>query len=342
MIFPQTTENAYSIEYFIIFIIVKQCCMERIISPVPRKDLEKELTRDKFVRQTNNGNNEVYIFTHLDSPMLMREVGRLREFTFRTAGGGTGKEIDIDRYDTSEDPYKQLIVWDPKEQEILGGYRMYFCRESKNICNGINRLATSSLFHFSEKFIADYFPHLVELGRSFVQPAYQSTSGSKKGLFALDNLWDGLGALLIDNPGIRYFFGKVTMYPQFNKDGRDLILYFLEKHFKDLENLVVPIEPLQLDWDIEELKSIFSGETFLDDYKILSQKVRAKGENIPPLINAYMNLSPTMKTFGTVISKDFGFVQETGIMLTLKDLYISKVNRHLASYRKDYKLPSDY
>lgn len=313
--------------------------MERILSPVPRDDLEKELTQERFVRKTNNGNKEVYIFTHHDSPLLMREIGRLRELTFRAAGGGTGKALDIDEFDTSDDPYKQLIVWDPEEKEILGGYRFYLCNKTKGDCNTIQRLATSELFHFSDKFIRDYLPHLGELGRSFVQPAYQSTSGARKGLFALDNLWDGLGALMIDNPEIRYFFGKVTMYPQFNKEGRDYILYFLMKHFRDVEELVVPIEPLVLDWDLDHLKALFCGMTYLEDYKILSQEVRAKGENIPPLINAYMNLSPTMKTFGTVINTHFGNVQETGIMITLKDIYISKVNRHLSTYRKDYKLP---
>jgi hypothetical protein len=315
--------------------------MERIISPVPREELEKELIPERFVRNTNNGNKEVFIFTHHDSPMLMREIGRLRELTFRAAGGGTGKAIDIDEFDTSDDPYKQLIVWNPEEKEILGGYRFYLCNKTKGDCEGIKRLATSELFRFSDRFIRDYLPHMGELGRSFVQPAYQSTSGSRKGLFALDNLWDGLGALMIDNPSIRYFFGKVTMYPQFNKEGRDYILYFLMKHFRDEEGLVVPIEPLELDWDLEKLQSLFCGKDYLEDYKILSQQVRAKGENIPPLINAYMNLSPTMKTFGTVISKNFGNVQETGIMITLKDIYISKINRHLSTYRKDYKLPSE-
>ena len=237
--------------------------MERIISPVPRYDIEKELTRERFIRKTNNGNKEEYIFTHHDSPMLMREIGRLRELTFRAAGGGTGKALDIDDYDTSDDPYKQLIVWNPEEKEILGGYRFYLCNKTKDVSDGINRLATSKLFRFSDKFIKDYFPHMGELGRSFVQPAYQSTSGSRKGLFALDNLWDGLGALMIDNPGIRYFFGKVTMYPQFNRDGRDFILYFLTKHFKDDENLAVPFEPLELDWNLEKLQNLFTGKNYL-------------------------------------------------------------------------------
>lgn len=314
--------------------------MERIISPVSRYDLKAELTEDKYIRKTNYGNKEVYIFTHHDSPNLMREVGRLRELSFRMAGGGTGKAIDIDFYDTSDDPYKQLIVWDPVEKEILGGYRFFNCSKAKQECGEIKKLAMSGLFKFSEKFIQEYFPYLIELGRSFVQPAYQSTAGSRKGLFALDNLWDGLGSLIVDNPEMKYFFGKVTMYPQFNKEARNLILYFLDKYFCDKENLVTPIEPLKLELGTEQLKSIFTGKNYLEDYKILSQYVRNTGENVPPLINAYMNLSPTMKVFGTVINKNFGNVQETGIMITLKDIYISKVNRHLASYSKDYELPS--
>jgi len=314
--------------------------MERIISPVSRYDLKAELTEDKYIRKTNYGNKDVYIFTHHDSPNLMREVGRLRELSFRMAGGGTGKAIDIDFYDTSDDPYKQLIVWDPVEKEILGGYRFFNCSKAKQECGEIKKLAMSGLFRFSEKFIQEYFPYLIELGRSFVQPAYQSTAGSRKGLFALDNLWDGLGYLIVNNPEMKYFFGKVTMYPQFNEEARDLILYFLDKYFGDKENLVTPIEPMKLELDTKQLKSIFTGKNYLEDYKILSQCVRNTGENVPPLINAYMNLSPTMKVFGTVINKNFGNVQETGIMITLKDIYISKVNRHLASYSKDYELPS--
>jgi hypothetical protein len=313
--------------------------MEKIISPVSKYELEKELTKDKFVRKTNYGNNDVYIFTHRDSPNLMREVGRLRELSFRTAGGGTGKAIDIDQYDISDYPYQQLIVWDPAEKEILGGYRFFICYKPKEGYEVVKHLATSGLFNFSEKFIKEYFPYLIELGRSFVQPAYQLTAGSRKGLFALDNLWDGLGALVVDNSEMRYFFGKVTMYPQFNKEARDLILFFLDKYFNDQEKLVTPVEPLELNLDQKKLNSIFHGKTYLENYKILSQRVRSAGENIPPLFNTYMNLSPTMKVFGTVISKDFGNVQETGIMITLKDVYASKL-RYFTSYREDYKFPS--
>ncbi|NOY38104.1 MAG: GNAT family N-acetyltransferase [Chlorobi bacterium] len=314
--------------------------MEKIIPPVPKEAIKAELTPDKFVRKTNNGGNEVYVFTHKDSPNLMRELGRLREITFRLAGGGTGKELDIDHYDLGEHPYHQLIVWDPDEEEILGGYRFIICSNlKKNHCDS-DHLATSKLFTFNEKFIRDYLPHMIELGRSFVQPDYQGTSRSRrKGLFALDNLWDGLGAIVIENPHVRYFFGKMTMYPHFHKEARKLILYFLDKYFHDPEDLVIPKYPLNLEYNREEFGEIFSGKDYLEDYRILSKTVREMGENIPPLFNAYMNLSPTMRVFGTVINHAFGDVEETGIMITLRDMYISKINRHLASYREDYKIP---
>jgi hypothetical protein len=306
--------------------------MEPIIHAVPREELEKELSEERFIRMTNKADNELYILTARDSPNLMREIGRLRELTFRAAGGGTGKELDIDEYDTAENPYHQLIVWDPEAEEILGGYRFFNCRRKDGITCSPEHLASTHLYDFSEKFITDYLPSTIELGRAFVQPAYQSTSRHSKGIFALDNLWDGLGAIVIDNPETKYFFGKVTMYPNYNHRARNLILYFLEKHFPDKENLVVPKNPLDTKLDRDEMKRIFTGQNYLDDYRILSQTVRAFGENIPPLINAYMNLSPSLKTFGTVLNPSFGNVEETAMMITINDLYKQKVERHVTSY----------
>ncbi len=306
--------------------------MENIIPPIPHELIEAELTEDKLIRKTNNADNLLYIITHHDSPNVMREIGRLREITFRTAGGGTGKSLDIDHYDTSEVAYKQLIVWDPIEKEILGGYRFHICDDSNIYHNGEIQLATAKLFNFSEKFRKEYLPHTIELGRSFVQPKYQNTKTRRKALYTLDNLWDGLGALIIDNPEKQYFFGKVTMYRNYNQRARNLILYFLDKHFPDTENLVSPKNPLETFIDRDEMKATFTGLTFMEDYKILSRKVRAFGENIPPLINAYMNLSPSLKTFGTVLNPYFGNVEETAIMITINDLYKKKVERHVSSY----------
>ncbi len=317
--------------------------MKDIIAPVPKEALLAELTPDKLMRKTNKAENEIYIITYQDSPNVMREIGRVREITFRDAGGGMGEEVDIDEYDTCEDPYKQLIVWDPQALEIIGGYRYILCKDVP-VKNGVVQLATTHLFNFSEKFITDYLPYTLELGRSFVQPHYQSSKAGAKALFALDNLWDGLGALIVDHPEIKYFFGKVTMYTHFHTKARNLIMYFFMKYFNDTENLVTPIHPLDLGIDVTEMKKVFNGGSYKEDYKILSQKVREFGENIPPLINSYMNLSPSMKTFGTVINDHFGDVEETAIILTISDIYEAKTDRHIETYLRtketnDWPLP---
>ncbi len=308
--------------------------MEQLIEHVDKKLLEKELTPERFVRHTNNAGNELYIFTAANSPNLMREVGRLRELTFRSAGGGTGLSIDIDEYDTCANCYKQLIVWDPKDKEIVGGYRFHSVDPTKG--EEIN-LSTKHLFNFSEKFKMNYMPYMIELGRSFVQPKYQSIFRLGKGIYALDNLWDGLGALIVLNPQIKFFFGKVTMYRSYNPEARNLLLYFFEKYFSDTEALLTPIYPMVVEMDREKLANIFIGESYKEDYKILSHEIRNLGEKIPPLINSYMNLSPSMKVFGTVINPFFGDVEETGIMITISDIYQHKVERHIASFFKNIK-----
>lgn len=312
--------------------------MKPIVDPLPKEQIMAELTRDKLLRYTNNGNNEVYVFDNYNSPALMYEVGRVREITFRHAGGGTGKEIDIDEFDTDkEDPQRQLIVWDPENREIIGGYRFYFTRQPDAKCD-ITKLASSAYFNFSEKFLTLYLPHLMELGRSFVHPDYQNRARGRKSLYALDNLWDGLGALIIENPHIQYLFGKVTMYRHFNQRARDMILYFLKRHFNDPDKLVTVKEPAIIDIHEEAMSKLFKGKNFKENYKILSKEVRKLKENIPPLINAYMNLSPTMLAWDTFINHKFGDVEETGIMITLRDIYVEKINRHLASYKKDFEI----
>ncbi len=310
--------------------------MKEIIPPVARELLEAELTPEKFQRKTNKAENEIYILTSVDSPNLMREIGRLRELTFRSAGGGIGEELDIDQYDVSKkNPYKQLIVWDPANKEILGGYRYIHCSGLEKDARGEVPLATAHLFNFSDEFVSGYLPSVIELGRSFVQPEYQSTKAGSKALFALDNLWDGLGALMIDYPEVKYFFGKVTMYTHYNQEARNLILYFFSKFFSDPDQLVWPKKPMTYNADLEKLKILFEGKDYDEAYRILSHEVRMLGENIPPLINAYMNLTPNMRTFGTAISDEFGDVEETGILISIEDIYDIKIDRHVSSYLEE-------
>ena len=303
-----------------------------IIQPIDKEVLKSELTPDKRLRITNNSNNGIYVITAHNAPNVMQEIGRLREIAFREAGGGTGKEVDIDEFDTCERCYKQLIVWNPEAEEIIGGYRYLLGTDWEYDDKGQPILATSHMFHFSEKFIKDYAPQTVELGRSFVSLPYQSSRMGAKSLFALDNLWDGLGALTVIRPNIRYYFGKMTMYPSYIRKGRDMILYFLKKHFDDKEHLIIPMKPLQLESDVREFEALFSGKDFKDDYRILNREIRKLGYNIPPLVNAYMSLSPTMKLFGTAINYGFGDVEETGILIAVDEILEEKRQRHIDSF----------
>ena len=314
--------------------------MKEIIAPVDKDLIKSELTIDRFLRSTNKANNEIYIVNAHNSPHTMREIGRLREIAFRNAGGGTGMEIDIDTFDTMDEPCQQLIVWNPDADEIIGGYRFILGEHVQIDEKGQPILATAHLFHFSDQFIKEYLPYTLELGRSFVRIEYQSSQAGAKSLFALDNLWDGLGALSIEYPQIKYYFGKVTMYPSFGTQGRDIILYFLQKHFNDPENLVTPIHPLKMESDIQKLDSLLSMFDIQDNYKILNQEVRSLGQNIPPLVNAYMNLSSTMKVFGTAVNDEFGDVEETGILVTVADIYQEKRDRHIETYITE--LQSDF
>lgn len=309
--------------------------METIIPPVDRALIEKELNEERFIRDTNNANNKIYVITHHDSPNTMREIGRLREMTFRDAGGGTGKALDIDSYDTDEKPFSQLIVWDPEEREIIGGYRFIHGKDIAVNDDGSLRTPTGKLFTISEKFIREYLPVTVELGRSFVQTFYQPTVDLRRGMYSLDNIWDGLGSIVIDNPDIKYLFGKVTLYPHYDKVARDMLYYFVQKYFPDNDNLIVPREPIESTTPEKVLKSIFTGCNYDEDYKILVQKVRSLKEGVPPLFNAYMNLSATMRSFGAAVNPTFGNVEEMGIIVTIEDIYDYKKDRHISTYQKD-------
>lgn len=309
---------------------------QEIIQPIAKEILKSELTPERQLRMTNKSHNEIYVITAHNAPNVMKEIGRLREIAFREAGGGTGKDMDIDEFDTCDNCYKQLIVWNPEAEEIIGGYRYLLGTDWDYDEKGQPILATSHMFHFSDRFIKEYAPWTIELGRSFVSLPYQSSRMGAKSLFALDNLWDGLGALTVIKPNVKYFFGKMTMYPSYIRKGRDMILYFLKKHFDDKEKLIIPMKPLEMDTDPQEFEHLFAGESFKEDYKVLNGEIRKLGYNIPPLVNAYMSLSPTMKLFGTAINYGFGDVEETGILIAVDEILEEKRVRHIDSFIKEH------
>jgi hypothetical protein len=302
--------------------------MENIIDPIDKTILKRELSQDKFLRKTRKGDNEIFVVDNWNAPNVVQEIGRLREVTFRASGGGTGKSIDLDEYDTNEHCYKQLVLWSPEDEEIIGGYRFIKCQEAMDDLGHI-QLSTTHYFDFSERFVKEFLPFTIELGRSWVQPNYQPGVNPRKGLFALDNIWDGLGALIKFNPEIKYFFGKVTMYPNYNTDCRDFLLHFMHHYFPDRDNLMKPFHPLIQNYDKAYVDGQLDGLDFKDGFKVLNGHVRDKGEFIPPLVNIYMNLSPTMRTFGTAVNPDFGNVEETGILVTIADIFPDKKDRHI-------------
>ena len=303
--------------------------MKPIIAPVETEILLHEL-EGHLLRPSNKAGNLIYDITAHECPNVMREIGRLREISYRAGGGGTGKELDIDDQDIMPRPYHQLIVWDPDNNQIIGGYRYLFGHEAE-IRNGQPFITSAHLFHYSERFIRDYLPNTIEFGRAFVQPMYQKREMGVKALFALDNIWDGIGAVLFNHPEMRYMIGKVTIYPGYNEQARELIYAYLDRYHKGEQGLIEPYHPL-----LSQLltHSPFEGEDKQENYHILQHAVREQGTVIPPIFTAYLNLTNDLQFFGNAINDEFSDVLESGIMVDLETVYPEKKERYINSYIK--------
>ncbi|MDD4969269.1 MAG: GNAT family N-acetyltransferase [Paludibacter sp.] len=313
--------------------------MKPIISPVDREILKRELSEDKFLRPTNKAHNEIYVITAHNAPNVMREIGRLREISFRSGGGGTGEELDTDEYDYMEKPYNQLIVWDPLAEEIIGGYRYLPGIDVDFDEDGQPKFVMAHLFTFTEKFIQDFIPYTIELGRAFVQPDYQTSKMGTKSLFALDNLWDGLGALMLTVKNARYFIGKVTIYEHYPLIARELIYEYMHRYFPDPDGMISPKNPIHVSDKTNQLaKELFVHNDSAADYKALQKAIRVEGETIPSMFSAYIGLTHTMRFFGSIYDPDFGSVYETGIMITMSDLLEVKRKRYIEPYVEYLKI----
>ena len=308
--------------------------MNTIIDPVPVELLKAELTKSKKLEDTNKGHNELYVVSWQDSPNVVTEIGRLRELTFREAGGSTGNAVDLDEYDKMEKPYKQLIVWDPDNEAIVGGYRFFFGSDATFDEKGQPIMASSHQFRFSQKFIDEYLPHVLELGRNFVAPAYQSSKNGAKSIFALDNLWDGLVALIMKNQNLLYFFGKITIYPSYDHISRDLIYHFLWKHYGDKDELVRPWDDLAVmpDSDPDLMNLIVKRDDLAEDYKLLREAARLRGVNVPPNVTAYISITSEMLMFGTAVNRLMHNIEDTAVLIPFDTIYHEKKMRHIGAY----------
>ena len=308
--------------------------MNTIIDPVPVELIKAELTKSKKLEDTNKGHNELYIVTWQDSPNVVTEIGRLRELTFREAGGSTGNAIDLDEYDKMEKPYKQLIVWDPDNEAIIGGYRFLFGSDAMFDENGQPILASSHQFRFSQKFIDEYLPHVIELGRNFVAPEYQSSKAGAKSIFAFDNLWDGLVAIIMKHPDLLYFFGKITIYPSYDYITKDLIYHFLWKHYGDKDELVRPWDDqlIMPGSDPELMNLVVNKDDLLEDYKLLKGAARMRGVNVPPNVTAYISITSEMLMFGTAVNHLMHNIEDTAVLIPFDEIYHDKKSRHIGAY----------
>lgn len=307
--------------------------MKELIPPVDRNLLKQELTADKFMRPTNKAHNEIYIINAHKSPHTMREIGRLRELSFRSWGGGTGNEIDTDDFDFLKKPFKQLIVWDPEAEEIVGGYRFLSGADVEFHKDGQPNFVMGNLFTFSDKFIKEYLPYSIELGRAFVQPDYQTAKMGMKSLFALDNLWDGLGALIHTESKSKYFIGKVNIYNTYPQLARELLYEYMHLHCPDPEKLIYPKVAIEVSEESKKIASVILTEKNAEaNYKALQKTVRHIGTTVPPMFNAYIGLTDTLRMFGTMIDPDFSGTYESAIMLTMDDLIESKRQRYIDPY----------
>lgn len=304
---------------------------------MPARDpnvIRAELSDQLLLRKTNRAGNEIYTFHATDCPNTMLEIGRLREIAFRGSGGGTGLAADIDYHDMDEGGYRQLVVWDPKKNELIGGYRYMLGGEVRRK-GGQTELSSNEIFNFSETFIEEYIPKSIELGRSFVKMEEKNGQMMPVSIFALDNLWDGLGGLMLIHDDYQYFFGKVTMYSDYNKRAKDLIAYYLKTYFQGDQELVQPIYPIEIEMPISELQSVIIGKDAKEDYKQMSKVIRNMGTVIPPLVNAYISLSSSLMYFGTSVNPHFGNVEETAIMVPMEEISADKRRRHIESFIRD-------
>ncbi|MBQ6198913.1 MAG: GNAT family N-acetyltransferase [Bacteroidales bacterium] len=308
--------------------------MKPIIPPVDKELLKAELNEETLLRDTNRAGNKLYVVGP-EATNVIREIGRLREIAFRNDGGGTGEPLDIDKFDT--DPaygYRQLVLWDPDAEQIIGGYRFCICDEAVYDRYGQPILTSSHMFEFSKKFLEDYLPYTLELGRSFVSLEYQSSKAGAKTLYALDNLFDGIAALgVLYKKRISHFFGKMTIYKEYPQEAREIIMVFLRMYFGKKSRLIHIRKEVKVENKKKYLK-LFKGNDFKEDYKVLKAEVMKHGVSIPPLVNTYMNVSPTMIYFGTGINDEFGDIYDSGILISFAELYPEKINRHSDTFAK--------
>jgi putative hemolysin len=293
-----------------------------IAHPENRQELKKELKKCKLLGTTKD-DKRIYLYDGEDkNSIVVNEIGRLRELSFRKVGEGVNKKRDIDKYDRY---YKHIVLWDNEDLEIVGAYRI---GETKNIVEkfGKEALYASTLFDFNENF-DKYLNDSIELGRSFVQPKYW---GSR----ALDYLWQGIGAYLRNNPEVKYLFGPVSMSATYSKVAKDMILHFYDMNFHDEEKLVNAKIPYNFNSDerlINNLDSELNSDDYKENFRTLKKALAAINANVPTLYKQYADLCEEggIKFCAYNVDPDFSNCVDSFILVEIDKMKEAQKKRYI-------------
>lgn len=285
-----------------------------VAQPERSQDVLRDLARHEILGQTPDG-KVIYLARNIGGSVLLREIGRLREETFRAVGEGTGKASDVDDYDFD---YFHLVLWDQSDSEIAGAYRL--CDTHKLVTEkGKQALYTNRLFELGN-CMDPYLKEGLELGRSFVQPKYW-------GKRSLEYLWVGIGAFLKKNPNFRYLFGAVSISNQLPQAAQDLMVYFYRLYFQTQDNVVVSRHPyLFKQKSIEDLAETFQGDNYQQDFKRLKELLANMGVGVPTLYKQYTELTEPGGTQFFDFGSDPGFANAVDGMV-LVDLMKVKAKK---------------
>jgi putative hemolysin len=249
-----------------------------IIHPISVRLIKSELWRSEKLGFTFDG-KEIWLVDGKFSRNIMKEITRLREITYRKVGEGTGKKAD---YDSFDEYFKHLVLWDDKNLEIVGAYRLGFCNEIIDRY-GINGLYNSGQFNFENEF-NDILGQSIELGRSFIQQKYWNSN-------ALDYLWQGIGAVLIAHPEIRYLVGAVSISNSYSESAKALIVRYYEKWYSSDHKLVDSKCKFYISKNTdEEVKLVLNNNLMIDDFKAMKRELKAMGFSVPVLLRKYSEI----------------------------------------------------
>jgi len=286
--------------------------MVSVAPPVNPTTVQGELSPDKLLCRFRD--IEIYVTTAAESPAVMTEIGRIREREYRREGAGRNRPIDVDEYDTGPTPYRQLVAWDPVHREIIAMYRYIFCRTAVDR-GDLSLLRTAQLFSFSPDFTRETLPVTVELGRSVVNRE------AKRAILGLFAVWAGLGAIVVECPQIRYFFGNVSVYRTWPAEAVDLLIGYLYEHHSTTGGVTGHrAVAYRSPGILRKRRELFHGQAAADAYGRLEFALARYRLAPPPILVSYLRATTGLSVYDTVRDADFGGAYEVALTVSTRHL----------------------